>query len=50
LVPYVRCDLNLLKKNALQINPTLKIFEISCFTGAGIPGWCRWLRKRDVSG
>jgi hydrogenase nickel incorporation protein HypB len=50
LVPYVRCDLNLLKNNALQINPALKIFEISCFTGAGIPEWCRWLRKRDVSG
>jgi hydrogenase nickel incorporation protein HypB len=50
LVPYVRCDLNLLKKNALQINPKLKIFEISCFTGTGIQGWCRWLRKRDVSG
>ncbi len=48
LVPYVRCDLNLLKNNALQINPALKIFEISCFTGAGIPEWCRWLSKRDV--
>jgi len=50
LVPYVRCDLNLLKNNALQINPALKVFEISCFTGAGIPEWCRWLNKRDVSG
>jgi len=50
LVPYVRCDLNLLKNNALQINPALKVFEISCFTGAGIPEWCRWLSKRDASG
>ena len=50
LVPHVRCDLNMLKNNALRINPTLKVFEISCFTGAGIPEWCRWLSKRDTSG
>ena len=50
LIPYVNCDLNALKKNALQINPALRIFEISCFTGAGIPEWCDWLRKKDFSG
>jgi hydrogenase nickel incorporation protein HypB len=49
LIPYVNCDLNVLKKNALQINPALRIFEVSCFTGAGIPEWCDWLRKKDVS-
>jgi hydrogenase nickel incorporation protein HypB len=50
LVPYVNCDLSALKKNALQINPSLKVFEISCFTGAGIPEWCDWLKKKDPSG
>jgi hydrogenase nickel incorporation protein HypB len=50
LVPYVDCDLNVLKKNALQINPALKVFEISCKTGAGIPEWCDWVRQRGVSG
>jgi hydrogenase nickel incorporation protein HypB len=49
LIPYVNCDLNTLKKNALQINPALRVFEISCFTGAGIPEWCEWLRKKDFS-
>jgi hydrogenase nickel incorporation protein HypB len=49
LVPYVNCDLNQLKKNALQINPSLRVFEVSCFTGAGIPEWCNWLRKKDAS-
>ena len=49
LVPYVRCDLNELKSNALRINPALKVFEISCFTGAGIPEWCDWLRKKGAS-
>jgi len=47
LIPYVNCDLNALKKNALQINPELRIFETSCFTGAGIPEWCDWLRRKD---
>jgi hydrogenase nickel incorporation protein HypB len=50
LIPYVRCDLNVLKSNALQINPALRVFEVSCFTGAGIPAWCDWLRKKDPSG
>jgi hydrogenase nickel incorporation protein HypB len=50
LVPYVNCDLKTLRGNALQINPALKVFEISCFTGSGIPEWCHWLRKKDASG
>jgi hydrogenase nickel incorporation protein HypB len=49
LVPYVNCDLKRLRGNALQINPKLKIFEVSCFTGAGIPEWCNWLKEKDVS-
>ncbi len=50
LVPHLRCDLNTLKRNALQINPSLRVFEISCFTGEGIPEWCDWLNKKDFSG
>jgi hydrogenase nickel incorporation protein HypB len=49
LIPYVPCDLDVLRKNALKINPALKIFEISCITGEGIPDWCNWLRKKDYS-
>jgi hydrogenase nickel incorporation protein HypB len=49
LIPYVNCDLNALRNNALKINPALKVFEISCFTGAGIPEWCNWLKKKDAS-
>jgi len=50
LIPYLDCNLNVLKSNALQINPALKVFEISCKTGAGIPEWCNWLRQRGASG
>ena len=49
LLPYVNCDLDRLKKNALSINPSLIVFETSCTTGQGIPEWCRWLRARAKS-
>jgi hydrogenase nickel incorporation protein HypB len=45
LLPYLNCDLNALKKNALSINPALKVFETSCTTSSGIPGWCSWLES-----
>lgn len=43
LLPYINCDIDLLKKNALQINPQLEIFETSCTTGEGIDKWCERL-------
>ncbi len=46
LVPYVNCNLGELKKNALQINANLRVFETSCTTGAGIPEWSEWLRGK----
>jgi len=46
LLPYVNCRLEELKKNALQINPSLQIFDTSCTTGAGIPVWCDWLVEK----
>ena len=49
LIPYVSCDIGVLRDNALQINPGLKIFEISCVTEEGISDWCDWLRKKNYS-
>jgi hydrogenase nickel incorporation protein HypB len=46
LLPYVNCRLEELKKNALQINPSLQIFDTSCTTRAGIPEWCDWLVEK----
>ena len=43
LIPYANCNLDELKGNALKINPYLRIFEISCSTGEGIPEWRDWL-------
>ncbi|HTX18672.1 MAG TPA: hydrogenase nickel incorporation protein HypB [Bacteroidota bacterium] len=46
LIPYVACDLPLLRRNALSVNPSLRIFETSCTTGAGIEEWCGWLKEQ----
>jgi len=43
LLPYVNCDLTVLKRNALQINSQLTVFETSCTTKSGIPEWCGWI-------
>lgn len=43
LVPYLNCNIDTLKKNALQMNSDLKIFETSCTTGSGIKGWSEWI-------
>jgi len=46
LLPYLKCDMDALKSNALKINPTLKIFEVSCTTDAGINDWINWLLQK----
>ncbi len=43
LIPYLNCNLATLRSNALQINPSLQVFETSCRTGDGIDAWCSWL-------
>lgn len=45
LLPYVDCDLAVLRTHARQVNPDLEVFETSCRTGAGIEEWCTWLRR-----
>jgi hydrogenase nickel incorporation protein HypB len=44
------CDFSLetVKKNALQINGALKIFELSCRTGEGLEEWYNWLKELVV--
>jgi hydrogenase nickel incorporation protein HypB len=46
LLPYLPCNLNTLKANALRINPALTVFETSCTANQGIAAWCEWLKKR----
>ncbi|NOY40028.1 MAG: hydrogenase nickel incorporation protein HypB [Nitrospirae bacterium] len=43
LLPYTDVDMEKIKKNALSLNPGLRIFEISCRTGTGLPDWTNYL-------
>ncbi len=43
LLPHVNVDMNKLKKDALSLNPNIKIFEVSCRTGEGLDKWTEWL-------
>lgn len=48
LLPYVNCKVDELKKNALSVNPNLKIFTTSCTTGEGIEEWIDWLQSKKL--
>ncbi len=50
LVPYTDVDIGKIRKDALSLNPGLKIFEVSCRTGEGISGWIEWLRGQTKKG
>ncbi len=43
LLPYVDYALERVRRQALAVNPELRIFEVSCRTGEGLDAWCDWL-------
>src|SRR6266480_574490 len=43
LLPYVDYSIEKVRRQALAINPNLRIFEVSCRTGEGLDAWCEWL-------
>lgn len=43
LLPYMDVDIEKIKKDAVSLNPALRIFEVSCKTGEGIGRWTEWL-------
>jgi hydrogenase nickel incorporation protein HypB len=45
LAPYTSVDMDKIRKDALSLNPKLKIFEVSCRTGQGIGTWIAWLKE-----
>jgi hydrogenase nickel incorporation protein HypB len=48
LLPYVSSDINVLRANALRINPQLTVFETSCVKNTGIEEWCSWLKRQII--
>ena len=43
LIAHTDFNIDSARTNALKINPGLKIFETSCYTGAGIEEWAAFL-------
>ncbi|OGW04454.1 MAG: hydrogenase accessory protein HypB, partial [Nitrospinae bacterium RIFCSPLOWO2_02_FULL_39_110] len=39
LLPYTDCSIDKIKKESLEINPDLNIFEVSCRSGEGFDEW-----------
>lgn len=45
LLPYLRFDVDKCKAFARQVNPHIRILELSCHSGAGMEAWYDWLRQ-----
>jgi hydrogenase nickel incorporation protein HypB len=45
LLDHVDFDIEKAKREALEINPSLEIRELSCRTGEGIDDWARWIER-----
>ncbi|OGW39535.1 MAG: hydrogenase accessory protein HypB [Nitrospirae bacterium RBG_13_39_12] len=45
LLPYTNANMEKIKKDSLSLNPSMKIFEVSCTTGEGIDEWTEWLQS-----
>lgn len=46
LLPYVTFDMEKVRRSVFELNPHIRIFEISCKTGEGINKWIDWLKER----
>jgi hydrogenase nickel incorporation protein HypB len=48
LLPYVACDVERMKHEALEVNPALSVFETSSTTGQGVDAFLEWVEKRSA--
>ncbi len=46
LLPYTECSIDKIKKESLEINPNLNIFEVSCRSREGLDRWCNWVKAQ----
>jgi hydrogenase nickel incorporation protein HypB len=45
LLPYLRFDIEQCKAFARQVNPRIRILELSCQSGEGMQAWYDWLAE-----
>jgi hydrogenase nickel incorporation protein HypB len=50
LLLHTNADIDKIKKDSSSLNPSLKIFEVSCKTGEGISEWTKWLQSKVKPG
>jgi len=43
LSPFLDVDVEKIKNDALSLNPSIKLFELSCKSGEGVDQWTSWL-------
>ncbi|MGB3755390.1 MAG: hydrogenase nickel incorporation protein HypB, partial [Rivularia sp. (in: cyanobacteria)] len=46
LLPYVQFDVEKCIEYARQVNPDMRIFQVSAITGDGLDDWYRWLEMQ----
>ena len=46
LLPYVQFDVNRCIEYAKQVNPDIKIFQVSATSGEGLNDWYEWLKSQ----
>ncbi|MCX7593051.1 MAG: hydrogenase nickel incorporation protein HypB, partial [Fischerella sp.] len=49
LLPYVQFDVEKCIEYAQQVNPHIKIFQVSALTGTGLENWYEWLTQKVVN-
>jgi hydrogenase nickel incorporation protein HypB len=49
LLPYVDFDIAVFRRAIEGLNSKVKIFELSCKTGAGLENWCSWVLNELMS-
>jgi len=48
LLPYLKFDMEVLKKYGRKVNPQMEFIELSCTSGAGLSQWYDWLKKEKL--
>ncbi len=48
LLPFTNFDLQSARRDLTTLHPSIKIFETSCTSGAGLDEWAAWLLERTA--
>jgi hydrogenase nickel incorporation protein HypB len=46
LLPYINTSVEKIRQVALDINPQIEIFEVSCQNRTGLEPWFAWILSR----